>query len=333
MDDVWPASRFFSDGCSSLYERSVFEGPTLRHFQQQQQQKQEQQQQSLQQVLEMLQNTNQPYQPLAQPQQLHHHHQHQQQQQHMFLADHSHDLPDSRFSSHSLPEESGSKISHMLPASSEMSTFPLAQSRQIMPGLEPSGLNSSGRLDNSGRFSSSVGYDPSDRLESSDRFELTSAVEHDIAGFDCAVEHNIAGFDSFERSTGPSENALPALQGSHEAILPDTGHLMMVDIQDFCWVNENYCVRVHVPFPGVDALPPSYITSSFTISSFCLLIRGLHDSVCYRLALDSLYGEIQPNLCCHMVHKDKIEIALSKVTSGPSDGPDTDIFTWFSLRL
>ncbi|CAI7859841.1 unnamed protein product [Closterium sp. NIES-53] len=108
---------------------------------------------------------------------------------------------------------------------------------------------------------------------------------------------------------------------------------MMVDIEDFCWVNEEYCVRVYIPFPGVHAFPPSYITSSFTNSSFCLLIRGLPDGVCYRLALDSLYGEIQPNLCCHNVHKDKIEITLSKVTSGPSDGPDTDIFTWFSLRL
>ncbi|CAI5995462.1 unnamed protein product [Closterium sp. NIES-64] len=67
-----------------------------------------------------------------------------------------------------------------------------------------------------------------------------------------------------------------------------------------------------------------------SLASVTLLQRRF---LCYRLALDSLYGEIQPNLCCHNVHKDKIEITLSKVTSGPSDGPDTDIFTWFSLRL
>ncbi|CAI5496452.1 unnamed protein product [Closterium sp. Naga37s-1] len=135
---------------------------------------------------------------------------------------------------------------------------------------------------------------------------------------------------------GPSENPLPPLQGSHEAVLLGSAHLPMVDIEDFCWVNEDYCVRVYIPFPGIDALPPPYITSSFTKSSFCLLIRGLRDGVCYRLALDSLYGEIQPNLCCHNVHKDKLEITLSKVTSGPSDGPDTDVscktdapFGWF----
>ncbi|CAI5480416.1 unnamed protein product [Closterium sp. Yama58-4] len=131
----------------------------------------------------------------------------------------------------------------------------------------------------------------------------------------------------------PSENPLPPLQGSHEAAPPDRAHSIMVDIQDFCWVNEDYCVRVYIPFPGIDAIPPSYISSSFTDSSFCLLIRGIRDGVCYRLALDSLYGEIQPNLCCHLVYKDKLEITLSKVTSGPSDGPDTNIFTWFSLRL